>query len=165
MHVRFGANLKRDARSGSLGIVYGLGTSLNVGAHTVVVARSVGGEVGEAVESDGVLGRRKPSGGREPIDAALGDVIGRLCAEKEAITTDDSISGECRALCSKSEPGREKERGRSTRTLKTSKTARECRPGCLYAAPRRTDFVFFSGLRMVVVSSLRPLAIWFSSSI
>jgi hypothetical protein len=102
-HVRFGANFKYDTRRGGLGIVYSLRTSLDIGAHAVVVARSEGAEVGETMEGDGVLGRRETECGGVPVDAALSDVIGSLCADKEAIMTKHGIGGECGTLCSKSE--------------------------------------------------------------
>ena len=37
-------------------------------------------------------------------------------------------------------------------------------PDCLYAALINADFVFLSGWRAVDTSTLRPLAIWFSTS-
>jgi hypothetical protein len=55
------------------------------------------------MEGDGVLGRRETERGAVPVNAALGDVIGSLCADKEAITTKHGIGGERGALCSKSE--------------------------------------------------------------
>ena len=59
MYVRLGTNLERDGRGGSIGVIYSLRASLDVGAHTVVVARGERAQVGETMESDRVLGCRE----------------------------------------------------------------------------------------------------------
>jgi hypothetical protein len=110
-HVRFGANLQYDTRGGGLGVIYGFRTSLYIRAHTMVVARSEGLEVGEKMASDGILRRGETGGGGVLVDTGLGDIIGSLRAEKEAITANHGIGGECGTLCSSSnsESGRETE--------------------------------------------------------
>ncbi len=59
IYLRLGADLERDSRGGSIGIIHCLRTGFDVRAHAVVVARSEGTEVGETMESDRVLGRRE----------------------------------------------------------------------------------------------------------
>lgn len=49
-------------------------------------------------------------------------------------------------------------------TLKRSTVALAWTPGCLKTAETTAPLAFFSGLRVVARSSLRPLASWFSSS-
>ena len=63
MYVRLGTNLECDGRRGGIGIIYSLRTSLDVGAHTVVVARREGAQIGETMESDRVLGCRETQSG------------------------------------------------------------------------------------------------------
>jgi len=98
MYVRLGANLEPDSRGGGIGVIYCLRTGLNVGAHTVIIARSKGAQVGETMESDCVLGRRKTEGSRVLGDTGLGDVVRCFGTEEEAITTEDSVSGKCWTL-------------------------------------------------------------------
>jgi len=74
MCVRLGTNLERDSRGGRVGIVYSLRAGLNVGAHTVVVARSEGAQIGETVESDRILRCRETCCGRVLGDTAFSDV-------------------------------------------------------------------------------------------
>jgi len=93
MYVRLGTNLERDSRGGGIGVIYGLRTGLNVGAHTVIIARSKGAQVGETVESDCVLGRRETEGSRVLGDTGLSDVVRCFGTEEEAITTEDGVSG------------------------------------------------------------------------
>ena len=75
MYVRLGANLERDSRGSGIGVIYCLRTGFNVGAHTVIIARGKGAQVGETMESDRVLGRRETEGGRVLGDTSLGDVV------------------------------------------------------------------------------------------
>jgi hypothetical protein len=98
MYVRLGTNLERDSRGGGIGIEYSLRTSFNVGAHTVIVARGEGAEVLETMESDRVLGCRETCSGRVLGDTAFSDVVGCFGANKETITTENSVSGECETL-------------------------------------------------------------------
>ena len=44
MYVRLGTNLERDSRGGGIDILYSLHASLDVGAHTLVVARGEGAQ-------------------------------------------------------------------------------------------------------------------------
>jgi hypothetical protein len=100
MYVRLGANLERDGRGGRIGVIYCLGTGLNVGAHTVIVARSKGAQVGETVESDRVLGRRETGGNGVLGDTGLSDVVRCFGTDEEAITTEDGVGGKCGTLFS-----------------------------------------------------------------
>ena len=98
MYVRLGANLERDSRGGGIGVIYCLRTGLNVGAHTVIIARSEGAQVGETMESDCILGRRETDGSRILSDTGLSDVVRCFGTNEEAITTEDGISGKCGTL-------------------------------------------------------------------
>ena len=98
MYVRFGANLERDSRGGSIGIIYSLGAGLNVGAHTVVVARGKSAQVGETMESDRVLGCRETKSARVLGDTAFGDIVGCFGTKEEAITANHSVGSQCEAL-------------------------------------------------------------------
>jgi hypothetical protein len=98
MYVRLGANLERNSRGGGVGVIYRLGASLNIGANTVVVARSEGAQVVETMESDRVLGRRKPEGSRILGDTAFGNIVGCFGTNEEAIAAKHGVSGKCRAL-------------------------------------------------------------------
>jgi len=101
MFVRLGANLECDSGGGGIGIIYGLRAGLDVGAHTVVIARGKGAQVGEAVESDRVLGCRETDGSRILGDAGLSDIVGCFGTDEEAITTEHGVSGKCGALYEK----------------------------------------------------------------
>ena len=81
-----------------LAIVDGLGTSLDVAGNAVVVRGRVGGPVAEAVEGDSVLGCAETEGGGVSGDGSRGDVVGCLCTDEEAVTSDNRVSGERRAL-------------------------------------------------------------------
>ena len=98
MYIRLGANLERDSRGRGIGIIYSLRASLNVGAHTVVVARSKGAQVGEAMESDRVIGCREAASSRVLRDTAFSDVVGRFSTNEEAITAEDSVGSKCETL-------------------------------------------------------------------
>jgi hypothetical protein len=86
-YARLGADLERDTAMGALRVVYRLGTSLDVWAHTMIVARRERFEVVEPEERDGILGRAVANGGSVLSDVALCDVVGSLSAEKESIPT------------------------------------------------------------------------------
>jgi hypothetical protein len=98
MYVRLGANLECDGRGGGVGVIYRLRAGLNVGAHAVIIARSKGAQVGETVESDGILGRRETDGSGVLGDAGLGDVVRCFGTDEEAITTEDGVGGKCGTL-------------------------------------------------------------------
>ena len=102
MYVRLGANLERDSRGRGIGIIYSLRASLNVRAHTVVVARGKGAQVGEAMESDRVIGCREAASSRVLGDTAFSDVVGCFSTDEEAITAEDSVGSECETLHVKS---------------------------------------------------------------
>jgi len=94
IEVSFSTNLKADTLCGGLGVVDSLGTSLDVGGHAVVVARSKGVQVAKTVEGNSVLGRAEANSSGVLGDAALSDVVGSLGAEQETVTANDSVSGE-----------------------------------------------------------------------
>ena len=93
-HVRLSADLKVDALGGSLRVVDGLCTRLDVGGDAVVVARGEGAEVAETMEGDGVLGRAEARSGGVARHLALLDVVRRLRTEEEAIAAEDGVRGE-----------------------------------------------------------------------
>jgi len=66
----------------------------------VVVARGKSAEVGEAVEGDGILGRREANSGRVFGDTALGNIVGSLGTNEEAITAQYGVGGKGGALWS-----------------------------------------------------------------
>ena len=98
MYVRLGANLERDTRGGGIDIIYGLRAGLNVGAHTVVVARGKGAEVGEAMDSDRVIGCRETATSRVFGDTAFSDIVGCFGTEEEAVATKNSVGCQCGTL-------------------------------------------------------------------
>jgi hypothetical protein len=128
--LRLGANLEVDVLGRRLGIVGGLGASLDVGRDAVVVARREQVEVVQALERDGVLGRAEADSGGITGHLTLSDVVRRLSTKEEAITADDGVSGKGRALeiCYQCKPEND---ASAARTLKRSRKARVCRPGCL----------------------------------
>ena len=126
MYVRFGTNLERDSRGGEIEIVYSLRASLDVRAHTVVVASGEGAQVGETMESDRVVGCRETYSARVLGDTAFSDIVGCLGANKETIATEHSVSSKCKTLHVKVRPMNKRQKEYDVlRTLKTSKTARE----------------------------------------
>jgi hypothetical protein len=64
----------------------------------MVVARGEGVEVAETVEGDGILRGRVADGRSVAGDATLGDIVGSLRTGEEAITANDSVRSEGRAL-------------------------------------------------------------------
>ena len=98
INLRLSTDLKADTLSGGLGVVDGLRAGLDVRGDAVVVRRGEGREVSEAVEGDGVLGRAEADGGGVLGDLALGHVVRGLSTDEEAITADDGVRGEGRAL-------------------------------------------------------------------
>ena len=98
MYVRLGANLERDSRGGSIGIIYSLRTRLDVGTYTVVVARGKGAEVGEAMDSDRVIGCRETATSRVFGDTAFSDIVGCFGTEEEAVATKNSVGSQCGTL-------------------------------------------------------------------
>ena len=98
MDLRLSADLEVDALGCSLGVVGGFGTSLDVRADTVVVACSESAQVTETVEGDGVLGGTVAEGSSVTSDLALSNVVRGLGTKQEAVTANDSVGGERRAL-------------------------------------------------------------------
>ena len=97
-NLRLGADLESNARRRCLGVVYGLGTSFNVRAHTVVVARSKSAEVGEGMEGDGILGRGEAGRGGVLGDTALSDIVRGLRTNEEAVAAQHGVGGNSGAL-------------------------------------------------------------------
>ena len=64
----------------------------------MVVAHSECGQVRETVNGNGVLRRGEPGRGSVAGEFALGNIVRRLGTNKEAVTTDDGVRGEGRAL-------------------------------------------------------------------
>lgn len=95
--VGLGTDLEGDTAGGRLGVVDGLGASLDVLRDLVVVRGREGREV-EAVERDGVLGGREADGTGVAGDRAGLDVVRSLGTDKEAVVADNGVSGEGGAL-------------------------------------------------------------------
>lgn len=83
---------------GGLGVVNGLGASLDVGVDALVVRGGEDLEVVETVEGDGVLGRVEPDRGGVPGHLALSDVVGGLGTDEETVTAQNGVGGEGGAL-------------------------------------------------------------------
>lgn len=132
--VSLGADLEADLRALDLGVVDGLGAGLDVLRDLVVVRRREDGQVGEAVDGDGVRRRGVAEAERVARDGARRDRVGRLGTEEEAVAADDLRASERRRQAQ--ERGG---RGGARRTasavkvgpLKTSRRARVWSDGCL----------------------------------
>ena len=98
VYTRLNANLKVDTGSGRLGVIDSLGTGLDVWAYTVVVAGSECGPITQTMDGDGVVRSAEADSTRVTGEATLCDVVGSLGTEKESVTTEDSVGGECRSL-------------------------------------------------------------------
>lgn len=96
--LRLGANLESNTRGRRAGVVDGTGTSLNILRDLVVVARGERREVGETVDRNGVLRRGEASGSGVLGELALRDVVRCLATDEEAVTAEDGVSGDGRAL-------------------------------------------------------------------
>lgn len=96
-------HLEADLGAGSLGVVDGLGARLDVLGHLVVVRRREDGQVGEAVERDGVGRRRVAEAERVARDGARRDRVGRLGTEEEPVAANDLLSARVRVSWSASE--------------------------------------------------------------
>ena len=97
-YVRLDANLEVNAGGGRLGIVDSLGTSLDIGANTVVVAGSEGGSIAQAVDGDGVVRSAEADSTRVTGEAALGDVVSSFGTNEESVTTEDGVGSKCWSL-------------------------------------------------------------------
>ena len=95
---RLSADLESNTLSRCLRVVDGLRTSLYISTDPVIVARSKSVEVVETVNSHGVLRSIVTDSSGISSDLALGDVICGLSAKQEAVTAEDGVSGEGRAL-------------------------------------------------------------------
>lgn len=95
---RFATDFEGNTTLGRLGVIDGLGTSLNVGVDSVVVRGGEGVEVIDAVNGDSVFGCVVANGGGVAGDLASGNVVGGLSTEEESVTAENGVSGEGRAL-------------------------------------------------------------------
>jgi len=98
IEVCLSTNFKADVARGRLGIVDGLGTSLNVAADAVVVRSREGAHVPETVEGNSVFRSTVAKSSSVTGNASLGNVVSAFSTEKETVTTEDRVSGERRAL-------------------------------------------------------------------
>jgi len=98
VYSRLCANFKGNTAVGGLGVVDSLSTSLDVAAHTVVVAGGEGVEVVGAVKGNRVIGSVEAKGSSIAGDLALGDVVRGLGTEEEAVTAENGVGSECGTL-------------------------------------------------------------------
>jgi len=98
VQIGLGTDLEVNTGGGSLGLVDGLGTSFDIGAHTVVVTSSESRSITQAVDSDGVVGSTKADSTGVTGEAALSDVVRRLSTNEESVTTKDGVGSECWSL-------------------------------------------------------------------
>lgn len=130
-HIRLDANFEVDTGGGSLGIVDSLGTGLNIGAHTVIVASSERRSVTQAVDSDGIVRSAEADGTGIAGETTLGDVVSGLSTKEEPVAAKDGVGSECWSLNTEKLEDGTFARKIKCRTLKMSREARVCRPGCL----------------------------------
>jgi len=81
-----------------LGVIHSLGTSLDVTAHTVVVAGGEGLQVVKTVKSHSVFRRVVTESCSVTSNVALSDVVSSLSTNKESITAQNGIGSESGAL-------------------------------------------------------------------
>lgn len=100
VEVSLGSDLEVDlgAVVGRLGVVGGSCSSLDVSVDSVVVGSRVGRQVAQAVEGDGVVWGVVAGSDVVPGDLGALDVVRGLSTSQEAVTSDNSISSESRAL-------------------------------------------------------------------
>ena len=84
-----------------LGVIHSLGASLDVTAHTVVIAGSESLQVVKTVNGDSVFRRVVTKSSSITSNVALSDVVISLSANKEPITAQNGVSNESGALCKK----------------------------------------------------------------
>jgi hypothetical protein len=94
LNVRLRANFKCNAATGSLYIVDSLGTSFNVLADTVVVASAEDIAVAKTMQSHSIFGCAVANSSSVASDGTFLHVKGGLGTNQEAVTTDDTISGD-----------------------------------------------------------------------
>lgn len=97
-YVRLGTNLKVDTGGGSLGIVDSLGTGLDVGAHTVVVASGKSRSITQAMDGDGVIRSAEANSTGVTGEATIGDVVSSLGTNEESVATEDGVGSKCWSL-------------------------------------------------------------------
>ena len=81
-----------------LGVIHSLGASLDVTAHTVVVASSKSLQVVKTVNGDSVFRRVVTKSSSITSNVALSDVVSSLSANKETITAQNGVCNESGAL-------------------------------------------------------------------
>jgi hypothetical protein len=85
-----GGNLKADLVSG-LGFPGGLGTGLNLGVDTVVVASGEQTQVVRGGDGSGVSGEAVSDGSRVFGDSSLLDIVATLSTNEETLVTEDGV--------------------------------------------------------------------------
>ena len=73
--LRLGSNFKVNTGGGGLGIIDSLGTGLDIGAHTMVVAGSERRSVAQTVEGDGIVRSAEADSTGVTGEATLGDIV------------------------------------------------------------------------------------------
>ena len=97
-YVRLCTNLEVNTGSGSLGIIDGLGTSFDIGAHTVVVTGSESRSIAQTMDGDGIIRSTEADSTRATGEATLGDVVRCVGTDEEPVTTEDGVGSECWSL-------------------------------------------------------------------
>ena len=81
-----------------LGVIHSLGASLDVTAHTVVIAGSKSLQVVKTVNGDSVFRRVVTKSSSITSNVALSDVVSSLSTNKETITAQNGVGNESGAL-------------------------------------------------------------------
>ena len=92
--IRFNTNFEVDTGGGGLGIIDSLGTSLDVRAHTVIVAGGECRSVTQALNGDSVIRSAEADSTGVAGELAVGDVVRGLGTDQEPITAKDGVGGE-----------------------------------------------------------------------
>jgi len=90
----FCSNFHGDTTLSCLGVIDSLGTSLHIGANTVVVAGSEVLQAVETVDSNGVLGGIVAHGSSVAGDLAVSDIESSFTTDEETITTNNGVCGD-----------------------------------------------------------------------
>ena len=93
-YVRLGANLEVNSSGGSFGIIDSLGTSLDIRAHTVVVAGSKSRSITQAVDGNGVVRGAETDSTGVTGKATLGNVVRCFGANEESVAAEDRVGSE-----------------------------------------------------------------------
>ena len=93
-YVRLGTNLEVNTGGGSFGIVDSLGASLDIWAHTVVVAGSESRSITQAMNGNSVVGSAEADSTGVAGKATLSNVVRRFATNEESVTTEDCVGSE-----------------------------------------------------------------------